>query len=116
MADAEFQNRVSGSTAATVLHLLKRLTAAIHLLRLVEEVVPRLVSVDRISRDKADAVLAQIPELRRDIDRQVNAAKIMMTSVDHRIEPVAEILLTHRESLTQAQQEDLNRWWNQLRG
>jgi hypothetical protein len=99
----------------TVLDMLKRLTAGLHLLRLAEDVIPSLVASGVTTAEHANKVLAQIPALRTDIDEQVNAAKAMMVSIQDRIEAVAQFLMLHRSSLSQAQAEHLDRWNAEVR-
>ena len=104
-----------GPIVFTVLDMLKRLTASLHLLRLAEDVIPSLVSRGVSTVEHAEKVLAQIPALRTDIDDQVNAAKIMMTSIQDRVEAVAQYLILHRNSLSRAQSDDLDRWLAEVR-
>ena len=106
----------TGPIITTVLDMLKRLTAALHLLRLAEEAVPALVKSGRTTNENAEAVLDQIPSLRSDIDLQVNAAKIMMETIQDRVEAVAQFLLLHRSALNRGQAEDLDRWLAEVRG
>jgi hypothetical protein len=103
-------------TVTTVLDILKRLTAALHLLRMAEEIIPALVNKGSTTGEHASKVLSQIPALRTDIEQQVNAAKVMMASVQDRVEAVAQFLMLHRNSLTRAQSEDLDRWLSEVRG
>ena len=100
----------------SVLDLLKRLTAALHLLRLAEQVMPTLLSRGHATIQQAQEVLDQIPALRSDIDEQVNTAKFMMTSIQDRVESIAQFLRLHREALGKAQVEDLDRWLAEVRG
>ena len=117
MFDLPTAETSAGTTlVVTVLDLLKRLTAALQLLRLSEDVIPTLVSSGSTTAEHANAVLAQIPALRKDIDDQVNAAKIAMESIQDRVEAVAQFLMLHRKSLTRAQSEDLDRWLAEVRG
>ena len=106
----------SGSIITSVLEILKRLTAALHLLRLAEQSIPALVSGGHTSSENAQKILDQIPALRRDIDEQVNAAKIMMVSIQDRVESIGQFLLLHRKSLGPAQGEDLERWLAEIKG
>jgi len=99
----------------TVLDMLKRLTAGLHLLRLAEEVIPSLVAEGATTAEHANEVLAEIPALRTDIDDQVNAAKIMMVSIQDRMETIAQFLMLHRSSLSQAQSKDMDRWLAEVR-
>jgi hypothetical protein len=105
-----------GPIVITVLDMLKRLTAALHLLKLAEDVIPSFVSSGVTTAEHAEKILAQIPALRTDIDDQVNAAKIMMVSIQDRVEAVAQFLMLHRASLSRAQSEDLDRWLGEVRG
>lgn len=100
----------------TVLNMLKRLTASLQLLRLAEEALPALVKSGRTTNENAQTVLDQIPALRRDIDEQVNAAKIMIELIQDRVEAVAQFLLLHRAALNRGQSEDLDRWLSEVRG
>lgn len=104
------------SIVASVLDILKRLTAALHLLRLAEQVIPTLLAGGHTTSEHAQKVLEQIPALRSDIDEQVNAAKFMMTSIQDRVEGIAQFLRLHREALSRAQTEDLDRWLAEVRG
>lgn len=105
-----------GAIVTTVLDMLKRLTAALHLLRLAEQVIPTLVSRGRTTDEHAKKILDQFPALRTDIDEQVNAAKIMMSSIQDRVESIAQFLILHRSALSPAQAEDLDRWLAEVRG
>ena len=105
-----------GTIVVTVLDLLKRLTAALQLLRLSEEVIPSLVAGGLTTQENANVILAQIPALRRDIDQQVNAARILMDSIQDRVESVAQFLMLHRKSLTKTQSDDMDRWLAEVRG
>jgi len=117
MFDLTTAEMSAGTTIVfTVLDILKRLTAALQLLRLSEDVIPTLVSNGSTTAEHANAVLSQIPALRKDIDEQVNAAKIAMESIQDRVEAVAQFLMLHRKSLTRAQSEDLDRWLAEVRG
>lgn len=106
----------SASIVSSVLDILKRLTAALHLLRLAEQVIPTLLSGGHTTGEQAQKILAQIPALRSDIDEQVNAAKIMMVSIQDRVESIVQFLLFHRNALSRAQAEDLDRWLAEVRG
>lgn len=116
MRESESSDSSTGTTVvSTVLDILKRLSAALHLLRLAEELIPGLVTTGATSRENAETVLAQIPALRQDIDDQVNAARVMMGSIQDRVEAVAQFLLFHRKALNPAQSENLERWLAQVR-
>ncbi|HTO02479.1 MAG TPA: hypothetical protein VL069_02200 [Opitutus sp.] len=104
------------SIVTSVLDILKRLTAALHLLRLAEQVIPTLLSRGHVTGEEAQKILDQIPALRSDIDEQVNAAKFMMASIQDRVESIAQFLLFHRDALGRAQVEDLDRWLAEVRG
>jgi hypothetical protein len=106
----------NASIVTSVLDMLKRLTAALHLLRLAEQVIPVLISGGHTTREHAQKILDQIPALRADIDEQVNAAKFMMVSIQDRVESIAQFLLFHRNALGRAQAEDLDRWLAEVRG
>lgn len=105
-----------GTSILSVLEILKRLTAGLHLLRLADDVIPKLVADDSTMHEHAHLVLAQIPVLRRDIDLQVEASKALMNSIQDRVEAIAQFLLLHRKRLSPAQSEDLDRWLAELRG
>jgi hypothetical protein len=104
------------SVVSTVLSILNRLTAALQLLRLADEAIPALVSSGATTQENADLILAQLPALRQDIDDQVNAAKVMMDSIQDRVESVAQFLMLHRKALRPDQSENLDRWLAQVRG
>ena len=116
MHPSSSSSTLAGPIISTVLNMLKRLTASLQLLRLAEEAVPALVKSGRMTNENAQTVLDQIPALRRDIDLQVNAAKIMMESIQDRVEEVAQFLLLHRSALNRGQAEDLDRWLAEVRG
>ena len=116
MLDLNTESASAGNPIViTVLDMLKRLIAGLHLLRLAEDVIPSLVASRVTTAEHANKVLAQIPALRTDIDDQVNAAKAVMVSIQDRIEAVAQFLMLHRSSLNQAQSEDLDRWLAEVR-
>ena len=106
----------NASIVTSVLDILKRLTAALHLLRLAEQAIPALLSGGHTTSEHAQKILDQIPALRADIDEQVNAAKFMMVSIQDRVESIAQFLLFHRNALGRAQAEDLDRWLAEVRG
>jgi hypothetical protein len=106
----------ANSVVSTVLSILKRLTAALQLLRLADEAIPTLVSSGATTKENADLISAQLPALRKDIDDQVNAAKVMMGSIQDRVESVAQFLLLHRKALRLDQSENLDHWLAQVRG
>jgi hypothetical protein len=116
MHSSSSSSTFAGPIITTVLVMLKRLTASLQLLRLAEEAVPALVKSGRTTNENAQRVLDQIPALRNDIDLQVNAAKIMMESIQDRVETVAQFLLLHRCALNRGQSEDLDRWLVEVRG
>ena len=104
------------TVVSTVMIMMRRLTAALHLIQLAEEVVPKLVSDGRTPADHGARILGQIPALRADIDEQVNAAKALMESIQDRVESLTQFLMLHRNALSRAQSEDLDRWLAELRG
>lgn len=104
------------SVVSTVLDILKRLTAALQLLRLADEALPDLVASGATTKEHADLISSQLPALRQDIDDQVNAAKVMMGSIQDRVESIAQFLMLHRKALRPDQSENLDRWLAQVRG
>lgn len=100
----------------SLLEIIRRLTGALHLLRLAEEVIPTLVSRGVTTAENAAIILGQIPSLRADIDEQVANAKSAMRSIHDRIEALAQFILLHRTMLTERQSEELERHLKTLRG
>ncbi|HEX2852648.1 MAG TPA: hypothetical protein VHO24_05370 [Opitutaceae bacterium] len=100
----------------SLLGIVKRLPAALVLLKLAEEVVPSLVARGATSAESAQVILGQIPALRADIDDQIASAERMMRSIRDRVEALAQFLLLHRSMLTPRQAEELDRQLKMLQG
>lgn len=100
----------------SLIDIVKRLTAALQLVKLAEEVIPRLVSEKLTSDKNATTILSQIPALRADIDRQIQNAKDAMEGIQDRIEILTQFLLLHRNALTAEQSALLDQNLAGLRG
>jgi hypothetical protein len=89
--------------------LASRLKAALSLVLLAETVIPRLVSDGHTTAENAAIVLAQIPELRTEIQAQIDKVKEAMEAIQDRVEGLAQFLLLHRAALTSEQSAELDR-------
>lgn len=116
MSTYETGEKSPGSSAVvSVLEIVSRLGAALRLVGLAEEAIPQIASSGHTSKDVADEVLRQIPSLRADIAQQIEAAKAMLSSIQDRVEAVAQFLMLHRKVLSREQSHDLDRWMSELR-
>jgi hypothetical protein len=111
-----FESRDTPSAVATVLEIVNRLGAALRLIGLAEEAVPHMVAKGHTTDDVARRVMSQIPSLKADIVAQIEAAKVMLSSIQDRVEAVAQFLMLHRKALSATQSRDLDCWMTELRG
>lgn len=100
----------------TLIDIVKRLNAALQLVKLAEEVIPGLITGGRSTKENGSIILSQIPALRADIDRQIENAKHAMEGVQDRIEVLTQFLLLHRGALNTEQAERLDQNLKALRG
>ena len=84
----------------SLIDIVKRLTAALQLVNLAEEVIPTLVSAGRTTEESAALILKQIPGLRGDIVGQIESALKAMEGIQDRVEILTQFLLLHRGART----------------
>jgi hypothetical protein len=99
----------------SLLDIVKRLTAALRLVKLAEDVIPKLISDGRTTEDNAAVVLRQIPALRADIDQQIKNAVKAMETIQDRVEALVQFLLLHRAALTAEQSAELDQQLHALK-
>jgi hypothetical protein len=95
--------------------VLKRLSGSLLLLKLAETIIPRLVANGYTDHGSAEKVLGQVPSLRAEIGRQIEAVKEAMELIQDRVEAVAQFLLVHRVHLEPTEESEVRRLLSEVR-
>jgi hypothetical protein len=96
--------------------LMSRLTAGAALIAVASDIVPRLVEQGWMSGDAAAAVLEQIPQLRDDLQRQIDAIAESIEGLQDRVEVLGQFLLLHRAALAPGEAAEVERLLAGVRG
>lgn len=100
----------------SAMSVLKRLSGSLLLLKLAETIVPRLVARGYMEQNSAEKVLGQLPALRAEIGRQIEAVQQAMEMIQDRVEAVAQFLLVHRTHLEPDEESEVRRLLGEVRG
>lgn len=96
--------------------IIARLAAGAALVALAGEILPRLVCEGRMSAASASTVLGQVPRLREDLQRQIDAATESLAGLQDRVEVLGQFLLLHQEALAPSEVADVERLLTTVRG
>lgn len=100
----------------TAITVLKRLSGSLLLLKIAEAVIPRLVRNGHMTASAAEKILAQVPELRAEISREIEAVREAMELIQDRVESIAQFLLLHRTHLEANEESEVQRLLQEVRG
>jgi len=96
--------------------IIARLAAGAALVVMAAEILPRLVDEGRMSPTSAATVLDQVPRLREDIQRQIDAVAESLGALQDRVEVLGQFLLLHRDALAPTEVAELEQLLSTVRG
>jgi hypothetical protein len=96
--------------------IIARLAAGAALVVMAAEILPRLVDEGRMSPASAATVLDQVPRLREDIQRQIDAVAESLGALQDRVEVLGQFLLLHRDALAPTEVAELEQLLSTVRG
>ena len=96
--------------------IIGRLAAGAALVVMAAEILPRLVDEGRMSASSASTVLEQVPRLREDLQRQIDAVAESLGALQDRVEVLGQFLLLHRDALAPTEVAELEQLLSTVRG